>query len=199
MTGPFQIAQHAGITRLCMYPMALTIVGAAFASPWRVGVVNGKSMNPTLKPGSVMIYDTHYYANHPIQAGDVVLLKWGGETWVKRVYGVPDTMFLAVREHLNGGERNSNTPIKAADLDHFERFAQALRSKRQDVRVVAYRVLPGHVFVMGDGPGSIDSRSVGQIPMEQILGKVTELPGQDLHRDARDAEWSWPESTAHRG
>lgn len=199
MTVPFKRARRAGFMRLGIYPLALGVVGAAFATPWRMGVVNGKSMNPTLKPGSVMIYDTHYYANHSIQAGDVVLLKWGGETWVKRVYGIPDTMFLAVREHLNESDRSINTPIKAADLIHFERLARVLRLKRQDVKVVEYRVLPGHVFVMGDGLGSVDSRSVGQIPTEQILGKVIELPGQNLHRDARDAEWSWVESPTHRG
>src|SRR5438067_7472728 len=125
MTGPFQIGAHAGLTRLWIYPVALTLVGAALASPWRVGVVSGKSMYPTLKPGSVMIYDTRYYEDHLIRAGDVVLLKWCGETWVKRIYGVPGKRFWAFHERLDGAERF--TPISEDSRSRFEALAHGLR------------------------------------------------------------------------
>jgi signal peptidase I len=148
-------------------------------------------MYPTLKPGSVMIYDTQHYTEQPVRPGDVVLLKWRGETWVKRVYGVSGRTFWAFQERLEGEERY--TPIDTESRIQFETLAKGLHEDGQFAQVVQVRVRPGHVFVLGDGSSSNDSSSMGQIPISQIIGRVVETPWQSLHRNPADSEWTFPQ------
>jgi signal peptidase I len=56
-----------------------------------------------------------------------------------------------------------------------------------------------HVYVTGDGPGSVDSRRFGPIPRERVLGRVLAVllpadgpPGKRRHRTDRDDAISPP-------
>jgi signal peptidase I len=66
--------------------------------PFSIGVVQGSSMTPTFRPGQLFLLDRGYYRNHPIQRGDVVVVRSNGHTMIKRVFAVAgDSIWLLVQ------------------------------------------------------------------------------------------------------
>ena len=56
--------------RLCgLGGAGLCLIAAALLSPWRPGIVDGRSMEPTLPPGSLFAYDRGYYRTHSVRRG----------------------------------------------------------------------------------------------------------------------------------
>src|SRR5204862_3816356 len=71
------------LQRLIATGCCLLVVAAA--APWRVGIVSGYSMTPTLPPGRVFFYE-RLSAADTVGAGDIVVVTVGGRTCVKRIY-----------------------------------------------------------------------------------------------------------------
>ena len=121
------------------------------------------SMEPTLKPGDrVLAAKSAYRFSNP-HRGDLVVFKDPRnpeEDLIKRVVGLPgDT--VAIRDavlYINGQrEMEPYVDYPMIDATYFG-----------PVKVPA-----GKVFVMGDNRGnSVDSRSFGPVPEDNLLGKV---------------------------
>jgi|YNPNPStandDraft_1061719.scaffolds.fasta_scaffold01129_2 signal peptidase I len=117
---------------------------AAFLQPYRVVVVVGNSMWPTLRSGTVVILDTRARRGVNISEGDIVVVRIDGQNLVKRVYALGGSK---VRGFLGRDEKKY--------------------SKR------TYRVPDGYLLVIGDNrQDSYDSRDFGPVPIEAVLGKI---------------------------
>ena len=134
-------------------------------SPLGLTVVQGHSMEPTLRPGALSLLDRSYYHFHALSRGDIVVLRLRGETLIKRVYALPGERLTLLRYDDDTGNELV-TPPEAA---HLRRLQAA--GFLPDGRVVSLTISPGHCFVLGDnGPVSIDSRVWGPVPISAILG-----------------------------
>ena len=162
--GAFQRAGLAcavalGIFRLCC--------------PFSIGVVQGSSMTPTYRPGQFFLLDRHYYEDHPIQRGDVVVVRCDDHTMIKRVFGVAgDSIWLLIQQDGNKLERY------VIDPELLPRLRRATR--HWDIgRLDHLKVPRGTVYLLGDcTEASIDSRSFGAVPISSIVGRVMPLrPG----------------------
>lgn len=149
--------------------LILLILPAAFFQPT---VVMGKSMLPSLSPWNLVWLDRTAYRDAEPQRGEVIIFRKGGATYVKRVYrAAGERIGLLMRaEEVLG-------VIREAKIDEMRH-----RSLEQHgVRVSSYRIPPGYVFVLGDNyEQSEDSRHIGLIPVDSILGRVRTEP--DVHR-----------------
>ena len=166
----------------------LALVGAI--SPWRPGVVVGRSMEPTLSPGTAFLIDRSYYRTHPVRRGDIVVLKHDGETWIKRVFAAAGETFWTWREPCGG--HILHEPIRSEQKEKFAQFASHMRSIGGDVRVVPLRLSGDQIFVVGDGWVSEDSREFGPVEMEEIVGRVVAAPGHTLGTVPGWIEYSFP-------
>lgn len=141
--------------------------------PFSIGVVQGSSMTPTYRPGQLFILDRHYYRDHPIQRGDVVVVQSDDHTMIKRVFGLAgDAIWLLIQVDGNKIDRF------VIDPEMLPRLRRA--AARWDIgRLTHLKVPPGTVYLLGDcTEASIDSRTFGAVPTHAILGMVTPLrPG----------------------
>lgn len=140
----------------------LAVCGAALC-PVRPGIVQGRSMAPSLSPGQCFLYRTGKFSASELRRGEVVLVRVNGRTWIKRVFAVGGQRYWK----LVVGRRPEATALLAGDepIYLFRRRFAALTFR--PVRVPA-----GTVFVLGDSPTSSDSRSMGPIPEAQIVGRA---------------------------
>jgi len=121
--------------------------------------VNGNSMNDTLVDKDVMILDKISYRFSNIKRFDIVVVKKNNEYLIKRVVGLP-------------GEKLEYKDNKLYINDKFieENF---LRRDTEDF-ILEEEIEDGHYFVVGDNRGdSLDSRILGLIKEEEILGKTS--------------------------
>lgn len=136
--------------------IAVVIAIIAFKLTFEPVEVHGQSMEPTLKSGTFCLTEKP----ENIQIGDIVTVKTGKETWIKRVIGTPgDTVLIQDGEiYINGKqliESNETIPL----------------SKDENLEVSLKK---DEYFVMGDNrQNSKDSRIVGPIKTKQISRKVT--------------------------
>lgn len=137
----------------------------------RVGVVDGHSMEPTMKHAAVYLIDGSHYANRPVRRGDVVVAERNGRTYLKRVaaIGGDSIYFLRHRAHQ---ERQI---VPEFQLPAARRMTG--RDPRKWFELTEVRVPPGHCYLLGDNvTNSIDSRDFGPVPLEEIRGKVYPTP-----------------------
>lgn len=129
--------------------------------------VVGSSMEPTIQNGDIFFARRIMYEP---QAGDVIILTPypGGDPFIKRIIALEN---------------------QVVDIDRFTGEVsvdgEILDEKYIDTDVITqpggvigypYTVPEGHVFVLGDNRhpgGSTDSRSIGPIPHESIIGKAS--------------------------
>ncbi len=126
-------------------------------------LVNGRSMEDTLKDGDFMVLDKITYLNHPIERFDIVVVQVGNQKLIKRVIGLPGEIISYQDNvlYINGEkveDKHSNKITYDFDLSLF-----GLKEIPKD-----------NYFVMGDNrTDSLDSRSFGVIEKEDILGKAS--------------------------
>lgn len=176
----------------------LGVVAIVGLIPWRLGLVVGHSMEPTLSHGALFLYDRFYYHHHPVHPGDVVVVRHRNEVWVKRVYAGAGTTFWSLRRLDDEAIRHD--PIRVASHLDFVQLAAHMRAVYGlDYRVVPMRVPAECVFLVGDGLKSADSRTFGPINTGDILGRVVALPGQRLGSMPDWIELSTPRSERRAG
>jgi signal peptidase I len=148
--------------------LAGVVAGIWLAGPCRIVVVQGRSMEPTMHNGQVIMVDRSYYRRHSPQAGDIVVFRHGGRTYIKRVYaGEGETVYW-----LAEGRTGLDTLIQPIRRDCADRVATALVKNRQ-IRVKPLRIPMGTFFALGDHFGqSIDSRELGPIQNDAVIGRV---------------------------
>lgn len=147
---------------------ALVTVFGLFVNEYgfEFSVVNGTSMEPTLKNGDRLFINKWYFMISEPNKGDVITFedpREKGRYLVKRVVGVPgDTI-----EIVKGALYVNGEPIHEAYVD----------AEIEDGNFGPVKVKPGTVFVMGDNRhknASRDSRSesIGLVPFKLLEGKV---------------------------
>jgi signal peptidase I len=153
--------------------LALSALGLAAARPGRVCVITGGSMYPTLHHGQVVWVRTVDARREALHRGEVVVFRWRDRTYVKRVYATAGERVLLLADV--GDSQPLLTPIRP-DAEAF--VMQAVR-RRGHYRLLRLRVPPGTFFALGDCiTDSIDSRSLGPIPVRAVLGRVRPLVGR---------------------
>jgi signal peptidase I len=155
------------------------LAGVASCLPWRIGIVTGASMTPTLQPGQLFLYQRTAPGAMQLQPGEIVVVRHNGETWVKRVFATGGHRFWTWTE--SQGEDRYHYPIERASRERFTRLAQADRARfASDAQVVRLTIPQGRLFVVGDSATSVDSRTLGPVNEEEVLGRLIPLPGQRL-------------------
>jgi signal peptidase I len=125
-----------------------------------LSVVGGRSMDPTLKDGDVVVY---FRMVHNYDSGDIVAMRVpSGEFYIKRVAatGEETVDIYDGKLHIDGEE--------VAD-EH----ANGETEEETGAVIYPYKVREGNVFVLGDNRTvSKDSRMFGEVNLRQIKGKV---------------------------
>lgn len=164
---------RAGIILLLL--LALVV----YLQPYRLGIVTGESMSPTLKNGQLILIYCNYYKSHPIKHGDIVSCNINGKTIVKRVYALPGEQVIQLHSDNDG----SNDMIIKPYM--IEKALRLFVEKHVDFRIIRVEVEPGFVYLLGDGGMlSIDSRDFGPVSQDKIIGKVIPLFKDEIDADA---------------
>ena len=129
-------------------------------------IVNGESMNPTLKEKQILIlnkYDKKY------NRGDIVVVNYFNgekeERLIKRVMGLPGEKVEYNENKLYINDKKVEDRF-AKDTENFELSYIDIDMKK---------ITEGYYFVIGDNRNnSIDSRITGLVKNEDIKGTVTQ-------------------------
>ena len=161
------LGRSRGRRPFCFIFLAVLTVGWRVA-PVRPGVVVGESMVPAFQDGQVFVMSAIRHGDS-LHRGDVVVLRWGRETYIKRVRGLPG-------DHLWGvdwQELDGNPDYLISSAKELARVRRQIRAYPAVGRLVEVRVPPGTVFVVGDAANtSYDSRQFGPVPLGRIRGRV---------------------------
>jgi signal peptidase I len=154
--------------------LEVILVGLAIvlpSPPWGRFDVASASMEPTLRPGEMILVDASYFGANPPSRGDVV------------VYRLPkDPETIEVRRIVAlGGDRVSfrNGRVFINGVAAREPYAR-LGDPNAPINTIADIAVPANtVFVAGDSrDSSIDSRDSlghGPVPLENLVGRATEI------------------------
>lgn len=119
--------------------------------------VNGNSMYSTLHNGDIMILNKIEYQFHNVQRFDIVVLKHGKDTLIKRVIALPSEKISYQSNVLYIDGKKVEDPYNHFDRGDFE----------VELRDYEY-------FVMGDNrEDSLDSFYFGPVHKKDILGHAT--------------------------
>ena len=120
--------------------------------------VNQSSMNNTLFDKDIMLLDKISYRFKDIKRFDIVVIKRNKEYLIKRVIGLPGDMI-----EYKDNKLYVNNEIVKEDFLHKQTDDYKLE-----------KVIPdNYYFVVGDNrPNSLDSRVIGLIKRDEILGKT---------------------------
>lgn len=160
-------------------------MGLARVFVWDPVVVQGSSMLPTLSNSQVVIVDKHAFGiavpvfgyrlgGRVPQVGDIVVFDGpDGESWVKRVAGVPGDRVV----HIEGRGWFRDDVFLAPDDPRTRPDWMTLSGARsttiENRRALEVYIRPGRVFLIGDNPAvSVDSRRIGLVHVSRLQGRV---------------------------
>ena len=125
--------------------------------------VVGTSMIPNLEDGELMILNKINYSFNDIERFDIVVVDYPDEPLIKRIVGLPGETV----EYRNNKLYIDGELVK-------EKFDTNGKTGNYEINESGYSVIPENMyFVMGDNRiNSTDSRSIGPVKKEQILGKA---------------------------
>lgn len=140
-------------------------------------VVDGESMMPTLHNGDRMIVNKISYDIGKPERFDIIVFKAPeGKDYIKRVIGLPgdeieyknDTLYVNQQEipepYLKDYKQEYKQSFSGGNLTYNFQLSEKIGTKT---------VPEGHVFVLGDNrQHSKDSRNIGAVPMDEIIGKA---------------------------
>lgn len=129
--------------------------------------VNGTSMVDTLQHGDTMILNKIGMKINGIKRFDIVVIKTSDSYLIKRVIGLPGETIEYKDGKLYINDKEYKDPYYKDNTLDFEKT----------------KIPEGYYFVMGDNRGnSIDSRIIGSIKKEDILGttKLIIFPISDI-------------------
>jgi signal peptidase I len=151
-----------------MYGLLLLAGLFFYFAPFRIGMVCGRSMEPTLKNGQWYVLDRAFYHHFPIAAGDIVVFKRAGDHYVKRVVAGPGEAVWVLRHR----DEAPDTLVMDFQLDLLRRTLQRPVFARSG-KLIRRRVPPGFCYVVGDEMSlSEDSRSFGPVDLSSIEGRL---------------------------
>lgn len=148
----FRKALYPRKQRLKIYLALLASSLLLYLQPFRLGIVLGHSMEPTLNNTDLFLLEVKKVSPQDLKVGDVIAVKVDGLILVKRVYALP-------------GQKVKKVPGRGDNLYYW--LSPWWLSKN------TYEVPEGHILVIGDNlDDSMDSRDFGPIPLEDVVGKV---------------------------
>ncbi|SEO70365.1 signal peptidase I [Amphibacillus marinus] len=135
-------------------------------------VVDGISMEPTLKDGNMIMVNEMVYTYQAIDHFDIIVFKnEDGSYFVKRVIGLPGDQVEMKEGHLylNGNK------IEESYINYIQIDSILMDFNLEEITGESH-IPAGKLFVLGDNrERSLDSRNFGFINQESVVGKV------DLH------------------
>ena len=126
--------------------------------------VDGPSMDSTLEDGQVLILNKFIYRKEDIKIYDIVVIKRdNGEKIIKRVIGLPNETIEIKDNKVYANGKLLDSSFTSSISEDF------------DISEVGFEKVPGDsYFVLGDNREiSLDSRVLGPIKKEKILGKAS--------------------------
>lgn len=127
--------------------------------------VVGPSMDPTFKDQDIVILNKFHYRLFDIKRYDIVSLKYDDTKYlIKRVIGLPGEKV----------EYKDNT-LYINDKEHEEKYLdEHIKTEDFSLTSLGYEEIPKNMYlVLGDNrENSLDSREIGLIKEEDIMGKV---------------------------
>jgi signal peptidase I len=170
--------------------MGLTAAALYVGCPFRLGVVRGDSMSPTVKNGAFYLMDRAYYRTHPVRPGEIIVFRLGNEVLTKRVYAAPGNTVSLLR-FAQDGTYEVPRPVDMGRLNKVDAWARR-RHLRAAVRLVRLQLPEDRCFVLGDNSaGSYDSRQFGPLDTATILGKVVAFTPPDRPQQLASALAPW--------
>jgi len=134
--------------------LSVVIIRTFFYTPIRV---NGSSMEPTLIDKEIMILDKISPKLNGFKRFDIIVLKEGNTYLIKRIIGLPNEKIKYIDNQLYINGKEIKDPYVNKSITEFEEVTIA-----KDM-----------YFALGDNRGySKDSRMIGSIAKEEILGKT---------------------------
>ncbi|WP_066186993.1 MULTISPECIES: signal peptidase I [Gracilibacillus] len=153
--------------------LVVTIILVLCLKPYLIAnyEVNGKSMEPTLHDGNLLMVNKRLYDWGAIDYFDVIIFHaTQDEDYVKRVIGKPGDQVVYKDDKLfiNGKEK------KEPYLEPYREPNQTLTEDFTLLEVTGEKIVPeGKLFVLGDNRmNSRDSREIGFVDQETVVGKV---------------------------
>ena len=146
--------------------IVLVALGLLFRTHYRLVIVSGTSMLPTLKPGDVLVIDKREYEYTRPDRGDIVVARYSGGLVVKRVVGLPgeQVALKGGRLYINGARMQEPHLIEPGYLDVGEG-----------------RLFPGDFATLGDNRAVAPASAVHPIVTKtDILGKVVLVLGRKI-------------------
>jgi signal peptidase I len=147
-------------------------------------VVDGLSMMPTLRDQDRMIVNKlNYKIGEPDRFDIIVFHAPENKDYIKRIIGLPGDKI----EYKDDTLYINGKPYPEPYLDEYKK--QVIDGPLTDPftleeKIGRATVPEGHLFVMGDNRRfSKDSRHIGTIPMEKVLGNTSIVywPPKDFH------------------
>lgn len=134
-----------------------TITGRITGSTFKVG---GDSMIPTIKDGDTITIEKNAYENMLPERGDIIVFAKSDQNYIRRVIGLPG-------EHIE--IKAGLVYVNGVKLDE-PYLQQGVDTQPEG----DYSVPDGHVFILCDNrnKASHDSRTIGFISLDEIVGKV---------------------------
>ncbi len=120
--------------------------------------VDGSSMEPTLHNNEILILNK---LTKNFKRQDIVVVKNNNIRLVKRIIGLPN-------EHL----KYKNGVLYINNIETDDTFS--IKTNDYDLKNIGMEIIPNnYYFIMGDNrTNSSDSRAIGLIPKEEIIGKI---------------------------
>lgn len=148
--------------------LVIVIVVILFLMIYVVSVtqVVGSSMSSTLQNHDVLVLNKFKYRFTDIKRGDIISFEYADTKYlIKRVIGLPGDA-ISIRDntlYINREVYVENYLDEGLVYDDFE------------LSSLGYDVIPDDMyFVLGDNrPDSLDSREIGLISRDEVIGKVS--------------------------
>jgi signal peptidase I len=130
--------------------------------------VQGESMMPNVFDGERFIVNKIGYGfKEPERFDLIVFHATEDEDYIKRVIGLPGDVIYYQNDVLYINNEPVSEPFLEQKVEDYQWGPYTTDF------AVPEAIPPGHVFVLGDNrPNSLDSRRLGPISNEQIVGKV---------------------------
>lgn len=139
-------------------------------------IVDGPSMLPTLHDRDQMIVNKFVYRIKKPERFDIVVFHASDKKdFIKRVIGLPGE-HVAVKDNILYIDHE---PVEEPFLSELKENMKPYQILTEDFQLEnlpgGYAAIPeNHVLVLGDNrSNSVDSRSIGLISMDQIVGKTS--------------------------
>ncbi|UXR70093.1 MULTISPECIES: signal peptidase I [unclassified Staphylococcus] len=157
--------------------LALLIVGLLYTFIIRPYNVQGDSMDPTLKDGDRLIVNKIGKTLGHLDNGNVIVFHADESAdYVKRIIGKPGDHVEYKNDQLYLNGKKVDEPYLAYNLKHktYDEITGPLNSQDLQGSDGKYKIPKDKYLVLGDNREvSKDSRTIGLIDKDQIVGKVS--------------------------